>query len=151
MKKSVILLCMAFMLNMLTISVFAQSNKRMDVAEFEKKKMEYIQKEAGLTQQEASSYFPLNGELSKKKFELYKRHRDKVQKIKDNSKNMSEAEYRRLLENDMEVKQKETALEKEYAEKFEKVLSPEKLYRAQQAEKSFMQQAVMNFRDERKK
>lgn len=151
MKKSVILLCMAFMVNIFTFSLFAQSNRRMNVAEFEKKKMEYIQKEAGLTQQESNSYFPLNSELTKKKFELYKRHRDKVQRIKDNSRNMSEAEYRRLLENDVDVKLKEASLEKEYSGKFEKVLSPEKLYRAQQAEKSFMQQAVTNFRDVKKK
>ena len=59
---------------------------------------------------------------------------------------MSEEEYLKLLNNDEELKTKEAELEKEYAEKFKKALSPEKLYRAQQAEKNFMQKEVNNFR-----
>ena len=51
-----------------------------------------------------------------------------------------------MLENDVEIKVKEAALDKEYAPKFEKVLSPEKLFKAQQAERDFMQKEVTNFR-----
>jgi hypothetical protein len=116
------------------------------MADYEKRKMEYIQKEAGLTKEEANRYFPLYNDLSKKKFELHKQHRDKVEKMKQSNKNMSNEEYRQLLENDVEVKLKEAELDKQYSEKFEKTLSPEKLYRAQQAERKFMQQEVMKFR-----
>lgn len=117
----------------------------MNIEDYEKRKMEFIKTQAGLTNSEAEKYFPLNSELTKKKFDLRILHRDKVQKIKDNS-NLSDSEYRKLLEDDMEVKLQEVALDKEYAEKFEKVLSPEKLYRAQQAEREFMQREVSNFR-----
>jgi nicotinamide riboside kinase len=117
----------------------------MNIEDYEKRKMEFIKTQAGLTNSEAEKYFPLNSELTKKKFDLRILHRDKVQKIKDNS-NLSDSEYRKLLEDDMEVKLQEAALDKEYAEKFEKVLSPEKLYRAQQAEREFMQREVSNFR-----
>ena len=72
----------------------------------------------------------------------------RFQKIKDNS-NISDAEYRKLLEDDVEVRLQEATLEKEYAEKFENVLAPEKLYKAQQAEKDFMQREVSNFRSAR--
>jgi hypothetical protein len=119
----------------------------MNMADYEKRKMEYVRKEAELTQAEANKYFPLNNELTKKKFELHKKHRDKVQRIKDNS-NISDEEYRKLLEDDVDLKLKEASLDKEYAAKFEKVLAPEKLYKAQQAERSFMQKEVMNFRGE---
>lgn len=113
--------------------------------EFEKRKMEYIQKEAGLTPAEANKYFPLNNELTQKKFELHKQHREKIQRIKDNS-NISDEEYRKLLENDVDIKVKEATLDKEYATKFEKVLTPEKLFKAQQAERDFMQIEVTKFR-----
>ncbi len=53
-----------------------------------------------------------------------------------------------MLDDDVEVKLKEAALDKLYAPRFEKVLAPEKLYRAQQAERSFMQKEVTNFRSE---
>jgi len=131
---------------MFTSTLTAQNrSRRMNIEDYEKRKMEFIKTQAGLTNSEAEKYFPLNSELTKKKFDLRILHRDKVQKIKDNS-NLSDSEYRKLLEDDMEVKLQEAALDKEYAEKFEKVLSPEKLYRAQQAEREFMQREVSNFR-----
>ena len=144
MRKSIILLLSVCMLFLYTAVLPAQ-NRKMNMADYEKRKMEFVRKEAGLTQAEADKYFPLNNELTQKKFELHKRHRDKVQRIKDNS-NISDEEYRRMLEDDVEIKLKEAALDKEYAPKFERVLTPEKLYRAQQAERSFIQKEVSNFR-----
>lgn len=145
MRKNSILLCFIFLVSLFTSTAMAQA-RRINMADYEKRKMEYIQKEAGLTKEEASRYFPLYNELSKKRFELHKQHRDKVEKMKQNNKNMSAEEYRQLLENDVDVKLKEAELDKQYSEKFEKALSPEKLYRAQQAERKFMQQEVMKFR-----
>lgn len=144
MRKSIILLLFALLLPM-HISTLSAQNKKMNMADFEKRKMEFVKKEAGLTQNEANKYFPLNTELTKKKFDLHKRHRDKIQRIKDNS-NISDAEYRKMLEDDVDVKIKEAAFDKEYAAKFEKVLTPEKLFKAQQAERSFIQKEVSNFR-----
>lgn len=147
MRKSIFLLCcvLLFPVHMFTISGQKQNNRRMNMQEFERRKMEYIQKEAGLTQDESKKYFPLNNELTQKKFELHKQHREKMQRIKENS-NISDEEYRKLLENDVEIKIKEASLDKEYAIKFEKVLTPEKLFKAQQAERDFMQIEVTKFR-----
>ncbi|MGI6046650.1 MAG: hypothetical protein ACOYEG_01370 [Petrimonas sp.] len=145
MKKNITLLCFTLIISIFSSTAIAQVRK-MNMADYEKRKMEYIQKEAGLTKEEANRYFPLYNDLSKKKFELHKQHRDKVEKMKQSNKNMSNEEYRQLLENDVEVKLKEAELDKQYSEKFEKTLSPEKLYRAQQAERKFMQQEVMKFR-----
>lgn len=146
MRKNIIMLLFAFMLSINFISLQAQNqNRRMNIEEFEKRKVEYVTKEAGLTKSEADKFFPLNNELTRQKFELRRTHRDRVQKIKDNS-NISEAEYRKLLDDDVEVKLKEAALDKEFAKKFEGVLTPEKLYKAQQAERDFMLKEVSNFR-----
>lgn len=136
---------MCVLLLPIQFSTLSAQNRKMNMADFEKRKMEFVKKEAGLTQDEANKYFPLSTELTKKKFDLHKRHRDKVQRIKDNS-NISDTEYRRMLEDDVDVKIKEAALDKEYSVKFEKVLAPEKLFKAQQAERSFIQKEVTNFR-----
>lgn len=144
MRKSIVLLFSVLMLPLFSFTISAQ-NRKMNMADYEKRKMEYIKKEAGLTQEEANKYFPLNNELTQKKFDLHKRHRDKIDRIKDNN-NISEEEYRKMLDDDVDVKLREAALDKEYSAKFEKVLSPEKLYRAQQAERSFIQKEVTNFR-----
>ena len=144
MKRNIILLICLILLPMQVMTLTAQERK-MNMADYEKRKKEFVEKEAGLSKAEADKYFPLTNELTKKKFELHRIHREKVQRIKDNS-NISEAEYRKLLDDDVELKMKEAALDKEYAPRFEKVLSPEKLYRAQQAERQFIQKEVTNFR-----
>lgn len=149
MRRSVILLLCVLILpaNFLILSAQTPRNRKMNMADYEKRKKEYVTKEAGLTQDEASKYFPLSNELTQKKFKLHRSHRDKVQRIKDNS-NISDEEYRRMLEDDVDVKLKEAELDKEYSAKFEKVLSPEKLFKAQQAERDFIQREVTNFRNE---
>lgn len=145
MKKNIALLCFTLIISIFASTATAQVRK-MNMADYEKRKMEYIKKEAGLTDAEANRYFPLYNDLSKRKLELHLQHRNKVEKMKQSNKNMSNEEYRQLLENDVDVKLKEAELDKQYSEKLEKILSPEKLYRAQQAERKFMQQEVMKFR-----
>ena len=72
-----------------------------------------------------------------------------MQRIKENG-NISDEEYKKMLGDDVDVKLKEAELDKEYAAKFEKILSPEKLFKVQQAEKNFIQKEVTNFRNEGK-
>lgn len=145
MRKNVIILFGALIFSVLTSTLFAQ--RQMNIREYEKRKMEYIKKEAGLTDEEARKYFPLNNELTQKKFELRKQYRDSNEKV--NQRNMSEEEYRKLLDSDVTIKLKEAELDKEYSEKFEKVLSPQKLYKAQQAERNFVVDEVTKFRQDR--
>lgn len=145
MKKNIVLLCFTLIISVFASTATAQVRK-MNMADYEKRKMEYIKKEAGLTDAEANRYFPLYNDLSKRKLELHLQHRNKVEKMKQSNKNMSNEEYRQLLENDVDVKLKEAELDKQYSDKLEKILSPEKLYRAQQAERKFMQREVMKFR-----
>lgn len=145
MKKSIIILFSILAFSAFSFSLYAQQ-RQMNIKEYEKRKMEYIQKEAGLSQEEANKYFPLNNELTRKKFDLHKQFRDKAQNMKQG--NMSDEEYRKLLENDVNLKLKEAELDKEYSDKFEKVLSPQKLYKAQQAERTFIQREVTKFREE---
>nr|MBF6629422.1 hypothetical protein [Proteiniphilum sp.] len=109
MSKSIILILCALLLP-IQLSTLSAQNRKMNMADFEKRKMEFVKKEAGLTNEEANKYFPLSTELTKKKFDLHKRHRDKIQRIKDNS-NISDAEYRRMVEDDVDVKLKEAALD----------------------------------------
>ena len=148
MRNVILLLCvLTLSANFLILSAQNPQNRKMNMADYEKRKKEYVTKEAGLSQDEASKYFPLSNELTQKKFKLHLSHRDKVQRIKDNS-NISDEEYRRMLEDDVDVKLKEAELDKEYSAKFEKILSPEKLFKAQQAERDFIQREVTNFRNE---
>lgn len=147
MNKNVILLGFAtfILFSIISQSAIAQT-KKMDLAEYEKRKIEYISKEAELTEEEVAKFFPVFNELNKKKFALHKGHRDIIEKIKSGKGSISNDEYKRMIEKDAEVKLKEAELDKEYSERLEKVLSPAKLYRAQQAERKFMQEELNRFR-----
>lgn len=151
MRRTVYLLLCLFILpvNFLFLSAQTSQDRKMNVADHQKRKMEYITKQAGLTQAEVKEFFPLHNELTQKKFALHKNHRDKVQRIKENS-NITEEEYKKMLGDDVDVKIKEAALDKEYSAKFEKILSPEKLFKVQQAEREFIQREVSNFRKDEK-
>jgi hypothetical protein len=149
MKKTIIFLLSAITLSIFSFSLRAQDRK-MNVEDFEKRKQAYVKEKAALTDEEAQRYFPLNSELNQKKFELNRQHRQKLEKARKNNQKMSDEEYRQIIENDVELKMKEAELEKEYSAKFDKVLSPEKLFKAQQAEKTFIQQEIARFRQQEK-
>ncbi|OPZ11010.1 MAG: hypothetical protein BWZ06_01797 [Bacteroidetes bacterium ADurb.BinA261] len=149
MKKTIIFLLSAITLSIFSFSLRAQDRK-MNVEDFEKRKQAYVKEKAALTDEEAQRYFPLNSELNRKKFELNRQYRQKLEKARKNNQKMSDEEYRQIIENDVELKMKEAELEKEYSAKFDKALSPEKLFKAQQAEKTFIQQEVARFRQQEK-
>ncbi len=121
----------------------------MNLQEFEKNKQEFIIKEAGLTEEEADKFFPINNELQKKKLDLHRKHQEDLKLIKE-SKDISDAEYEQVIKENIDLKMKEAELDKEYSDKFNKLISPQKLFKAQQAERTFMQEELRKFRESKK-
>lgn len=147
MRKSIILLCSAFIISIFSFATTPPQNRRMNLEEFERRKMEYVKAAAELTQAEADKFFPLNRELSRKRLELSINHHRKVEEMEANRASMTSEEfYSLLLESNAELRQKQLALEILYVEKFKEVLSPEKLHNAQRAEERFQQRELANFR-----
>ncbi|MDR1330790.1 MAG: hypothetical protein LBK07_01660 [Tannerella sp.] len=101
------------------------------------KRNAYITVEAGLTTDEAVEFIPLENEMKDKLFEIghecRKQNRDLHSK-----KSPSDEMYLKLIDCNIETRIREAQLEKDYYAKFKKILSPEKLYRYQQAEFKFM-------------
>ena len=144
MKRNIIITLAVIFICSLSGKLNAQ-DRMMNVQEYEKKKMEYIIQSAGLTPEEAQKYFPLNLELSRKRFEMNRRYRANLDAM-ENRNNLTTQSYRQMVDGNVDLQMKEAELLKEYSEKFNKVLSPEKVYRAQQAEKEFMKQQLKEFR-----
>lgn len=149
MKKILYLLGFSLLLNVLFINAQISEKSFMNLQEFEKNKKEFIIKEASLTIQEAELFFPLNSELQKKKLELHQKHQEDMKHTKE-SENISDEEYKQLIEGNVNLKMKEAELDKEYTEKFNKLMSPQKLFKAQQAERAFMQEELRKFRESNK-
>jgi hypothetical protein len=88
----------------------------------------YITERLSLTPNEAEKFWPLYREYSQKRQDLRKQYREAKR---------SGMEEKSLLDLDLKIKQQELDLEKEYSEKFQKVISPQKLVQLHDAEDDF--------------
>ena len=149
MKRTFSLIALSLFVNVLFINAQSSDKSLMNLQQFEKNKQEFIIKEASLTQEEANMFFPLNNELQKKKLELHRKHQEEMKHTKE-AENISEEEYKQLIDGNINLKMKEAELDKEYSKKFDKLMSPQKLFKAQQAERTFMQEELRKFRETKK-
>ncbi|HCO68152.1 MAG TPA: hypothetical protein DIT04_10425 [Dysgonomonas sp.] len=122
-----------------TVTFVSAQNRHFDVDDFKKKKAEYIIKEVGLTDAEAKAFIPLSNELLDKRFEINHNIRSKNREIREKQ-TRTDADYTHMIESSFDLREKELQLEKEYYQKFRKVLSPEKIYKFQRAESKFMKE-----------
>lgn len=137
--KHKLFLFLSFLFMLASTSLYAQQHKNFDIDDFKKKKAEYIVKEVGLTDAEAKAFIPLCNELLDKRFELNHNIRSKNRDIREKDKK-TDTDYTQMIESSFDLREKELQLEKEYYQKFKKVLSPQKIYKYQKAESKFMKE-----------
>lgn len=134
-----------------SFSAHAQSGKQhrnFDREAFFAKKNAFIMAEMGLTPEEAASFIPLCNELQEKMFEAGRECRKLSKDLKHNE-NATDADYLKVIDECVSVNMRQAQLEKEYYEKFKKILSPKKLYRYKRAEGKFARE-FMRGGDDRK-
>lgn len=127
-----------------------KEHKHFDREAFEAKRNAYITAEVGLTPEEAAQFIPLSNELRQKMFESGREYR-KLSREVYHKENPTDAEYTQVIDESLEVNAKEVRLEKEYYEKFKKILSPEKLYKYRNAEFKFARSFMRENRGSDKK
>ena len=103
--------------------------------EFQNKQRAYITEKAGLTPEEADAFFPLYFELQGKKFEIERNARKDIKMQR--GERMTEEQCSELVYKMADAKIEIAKIEKEYIEKYLKVLSACKIQRVQHAENSF--------------
>lgn len=118
-----------------------RNEHKINYEQFKQKKAEYIKKEVGLTESEAKAFLPLTDQLMQKKFELNKDLRKEVRELK-NKKDKTDSDYESIVKKSLDIRIKEAELEKEYYQKFRKILSAEKIFKYQNAERKFMKKTV---------
>ena len=134
-----------------SFSAHAQSGKQhrnFDREAFFAKKNAFITAEMGLTPEEAASFIPLCNELQEKMFEAGRECRKLSKDLKHNE-NATDADYLKVIDECVSVNMRQAQLQKEYYEKFKKILSPKKLYRYKRAEGKFARE-FMRGGDDRK-
>ena len=119
------------------------AKKRIDREAFFARRNAYITAEAGLTADEAAAFIPLENELQRRKFEVGRECRKLARKNRTQQ-GLTDHERRELSNCLTETRLKEAQLEKEYIERFKKILSVEKLSKYQQAEAEFLRKFLQN-------
>ena len=119
--------------------------QRLTREEFRTKQQAFIAEKAGLTQEEADKFFPLYFELQDEKKKL----NDEAwkQMRQGRNENATETDYEKILESVNNSRIASAELEKEYFDKFKKILSCKKIYQVQQAEMRFHRKWLKDMRD----
>lgn len=113
------------------------ARRSFDKESFLKKRNAFITAELALTQEEAANFIPLMGELQQKKVEVGRKCRKLTREMR-NKQNPTDAEYLEVIDECLAAGVKEAELDKEYYEKFKKILPPKKLYKYREADHKFM-------------
>lgn len=119
-------------------------DQRLTKEEFRNKQKAYIMEKAGLTEEEATAFFPLYFDLQDKKQQL----NDEAWKLMREGKQdgVSEERYTEILESVYDARISADKLEKTYFSKFKKILSSKKIYLVQQAEMRFHRDLLRGMR-----
>lgn len=132
MKIVMILLTLTF-----GMPVLAQKEQEKDPKarqRIEAARIAFITDRLGLTPEEAEKFWPVYREFNQKRMEL---RQELEQKRKDQEINASEEQQKRFLEMELQVKQRELDLEKEYSGRLLQTITPQKLLALRQAEADF--------------
>lgn len=115
--------------------LFAQKNNKCSVEEFRAKQQAYMTQKAGLTTEEARNFFPLYFELQDKKRAMNKHAwAEARQGVQPQT---TEDEYGTIIDHFFSTQHEILDLEKEYIEKYRKILTNRKIYMIYWAEIKF--------------
>ncbi len=128
-----------FFISLFTLSTInAQGpgpGKGISKEEFRNRQQKYFMEKSGITEDEASKFFPLYYELQDKKAQINNKVWGNTRDIR--GKNLSEQECSDMIQKVAEAKIASDKLELEYIPKFKKIISSKKLLRLQIAEMRF--------------
>lgn len=133
-------ICLIFISFALSFPLSAQQRKggpsKAEVDRFKAEKNAFLVQEVGITSEEAGLFFPLYEEMQNKIFELQKNTRIKSRALRNNP-NVTAEQYKAAVFEMIRQDCEKAKIEEEYYKKFEKILSPEKLYKLKMAENKF--------------
>lgn len=116
-----------------------QGNRGFNREAFVKDRTDFFIKNLNLTQDEAKAFIPLFNEFMEKKFEINRDARMSRNKIRESK---TDATYKAVLDAHLDAKIKEATIQKEYYQKFEKVLPIKKVFKLSKVEMDYMQKII---------
>ena len=142
MKRLIILLFIICGFTPLLWAMDGCNQQRLSPEEFRANQKAFIIEKAGLNKEEAAKFFPVYFELQDKKKALNDKAWGLLRKGKDDK--TTEAQYAEILKGVYDARSASDKLERDYYEKFKKILSNKKIYMVQKAEMRFHRELLKN-------
>lgn len=124
------------------VSVLAQEEPAKDPKgrqRIEAARIAFITERLGLTPEEAEKFWPVYREFNQKRMEIRQQFE---QARKNQGEASNEEQQRRLLEMELQAKQRELDLEKEYSGRLLQTITPQKLLALRKAETEFREMVL---------
>lgn len=121
------------------VSSTSNRGQRFSIDEYRKRQKEFFTKRANLTEQEAEKFFPVYNELQQKKMQI--NHQSRQDAVRQQQP-LSEEECLKAIDALADAQIRIAQLEKEYLEKFKKILPASKILAIQRAEDQFNSELV---------
>ncbi len=146
MKKTLIFTFL--LITMMSLTSFAQqyrsSMKQEDREKLESAKIAYITNRLTLTSSQAKEFWPLYNEYEKKKFEARtKARREGYNMTKRGENELTEAQAAQILDIHIKARVEDLAVEKEYAAKFQEIISNIQILKLLTIDESFLRNYLM--------
>ena len=129
-----------------SFSVISQESKADKV---EAMKVGFITNKLELSAKEAQTFWPLYNEYNSKLEKLRKTKKSDFDDLKNKSENLTDKELETFINEVFASKQKELDLQKEYYEKYAKVLSVKKVAMLYQAENQFKRELLRKIKEKK--
>lgn len=134
MKLYSFLLAVAAIIILGNSAALAQNSRSQDRESVEAAKIAYLTDKVGLTTEQAQKFWPIYNEYEAKRRALIKGYRSGYRQDVDA---LSEQEADSRIENYFLTKEKELELEKEYAARYQKIITTKQLIKLYRAERDF--------------
>ena len=141
--KNLIILLFVF----LTSFSFSQNESKND--KVEAMKIAFLTNKLNLTAKEAQLFWPLYNEYSQKMDVLRRAKKSEYDEIKSKNSTPTDKEIESYMEEVFLTKQKELDLQKEYYNKYTKILSMKKVAQLYQAENQFKKELLRIIKDKK--
>lgn len=143
MKRNILVFIFFCALSFGSTSAFAQDTRRENV---EAAKTAYLTDKMGLTAEQSQKFWPLYNEYEAKRRELMRGYRSGYRQDVDA---LSEQEAKSRIDNMFITKEKELELEKEYADRYLRIISSKQLIKLYRGEREFTKMLLKRL-DERR-
>ncbi|MCJ8164646.1 hypothetical protein MKJ04_07295 [Pontibacter sp. E15-1] len=146
MKHYIILIAMCCALTLPATTVQAQSHKHEQREKVEAAKVAFLTDKMGLTPEQSQKFWPIYNEHEAKRRELVKGYRIDFKQDIDL---LTDAQVEARVAKIFDLKEKELALDKVYAERYQKVITIKQLVKMYRGEREFMKLLLRRLDDKK--